>query len=114
MGHRLGLSLILSPCRLVVKKGQGMKTKQKYDLVKQWKRNRLSLIAIIAFTVINIFIFILQVLGINFKFFSPYSIYLTHFMMQVGYSKSELSGVYMNFMYSVIASMVLVGIFVFL
>ena len=55
---------------------------------KSKKVHGLSLIGIIACTVINIFVFILQVMGINFKIYIPYSIHATHYFLQIGYSLS--------------------------
>lgn len=81
---------------------------------KSKKVHGLSLIGIIACTVINIFVFILQVMGINFKIYIPYSIHATHYFLQIGYSLSEKTGAYMKFMGGVAASMLLVGIFILL
>ncbi len=90
-----------------------MKKKEKAK-DKSGKIHGLLLAAISACTVINIFVFILQVMGINFKIYIPYSIHATHYFLQIGYSLSEKTGVYMKFMGGVALSMLLVAIFILL
>lgn len=84
------------------------------DMSGKKKIHGLSLLAIIGCTIVNIFAFILQVMGINFKIYIPYSIHATHYFLQIGYSISEKTGIYMRFMLAVTASMALVGLFILL
>src|SRR5690554_3894630 len=95
-------------------KGHFMSKRQDIKLQKQWKRNRLSLAAIIICSVINIFSFILQVIGLNANIYIPYGLLSTYYSLQIGYSLSEMTGVYMNFLISAIIALLILGVFVFL